>query len=88
VTMSVRLPGVEADVIRNAAAAADMSLSEWIRQACADAAVPDRVSRRRRDLETALLEAEQQLDAVKRRLQSARKKGSRTASRAARAKKA
>jgi hypothetical protein len=32
VTMSFRLPGAEADSIREAARAAGMSLSEWIRQ--------------------------------------------------------
>jgi hypothetical protein len=31
VTMSFRLPGAEADAIRQAADAADMTLSEWIR---------------------------------------------------------
>jgi predicted HicB family RNase H-like nuclease len=41
VGMSFRLPGTEADAIRAAAGAAEMSLSEWIRQACAEAAADD-----------------------------------------------
>ncbi len=47
VTMSFRLPGVEADTIRHAAEAAGVTLSgAGIRQACADAA--DRPSSCRR----------------------------------------
>jgi predicted HicB family RNase H-like nuclease len=46
VTISFRLPGAEADAIREAARDAGVSLSEWIRQACAAALEPDEATGR------------------------------------------
>lgn len=59
VTMSFRLPGAEADVIREAAKAENVTLSAWIRNAAgAPAAEPDvsRVADLARALEVAGLE--------------------------------
>lgn len=66
VTMSFRLPGSEADAIREAARTAGMSLSEWIRQALASAAASPEEDEpvRELDLEAELAEAERQLDAT------------------------
>lgn len=54
VTMSFRLPASEAARIRQAAEAAGMSLSEWIRRACEDAATVDAAAAPRptRELDT------------------------------------
>lgn len=69
VTMSFRLPGAEADAIREAARSAGTSLSEWIRQACADAL--DREDRRRRQVEAQLERVLRQLDAARKQLEAA-----------------
>jgi hypothetical protein len=74
VTMSFRLPGTEADAIRTAARAAGMSLSEWIRQVCAEAAADDRGLQRRRVIDAELSEAEREIAKLQRRLAAARRK--------------
>lgn len=71
VTLSFRLPGAEADAIRQAATAAGMSLSEWIRQACSDALDPDRRARSHRAVQTELRDATHQLEELARRLDAA-----------------
>ncbi|MDP8929636.1 MAG: hypothetical protein M3O70_13950 [Actinomycetota bacterium] len=77
VTMSFRLPGNEADAIREAAREAGMTLSEWIRQACADAAEPSQDGSRRHQVDIELEQAEKELDAMRKRLAAARKKNRR-----------
>jgi hypothetical protein len=77
-TMSFRLPGPEADSIRAAAQEAGMTLSEWIRQACADAIRPSEAAARRREVEAALNEVTKHLDLMRKRLEVVRAK-SRTA---------
>jgi hypothetical protein len=74
VTMSFRLSGAEADAIRDAANDAGLSVSEWIRQVCAEAVDPDEGASARRDVETELAEAEQQLEVMRERLEAARSK--------------
>ena len=69
VTMSFRLPGAEADAIRQAADAADMTLSEWIRQACADALDPAGNGSRRQTVDEELVKANQLVELLGRRLQ-------------------
>ncbi len=66
VTMSFRLPGVEADTIRHAAEAAGVTLSEWIRQACADAADPESGPARRQQVDLALEKLQRQVEAARR----------------------
>jgi hypothetical protein len=73
VTMSFRLPGSEADAIRQAAREAGMSLSAWIRQACAEALTEDDLSEQRAAIDSELAEAERQVAATQRRLAAARK---------------
>ena len=68
VTISFRLPGAEADAIREAARDAGLSLSEWIRQACAAALEPDETTRSRRGIQTELREATRELEALAQRL--------------------
>jgi hypothetical protein len=74
VTMSFRLPGPEADAIRAAAQGAGMTLSEWIRQACADAIRPSEAAAGRREVEAALNDLTKHLDQARKRLQVARVK--------------
>lgn len=71
VTISFRLPGAEADAIREAARDAGVSLSEWIRQACADALQPDETGNRRRAVQAELRDASRDLEALARRLDAA-----------------
>jgi hypothetical protein len=73
VTMSFRLPGTEADAIRTAARAAGMSLSEWIRQVCAEAAADDGGLQRRRAIDAELAAAEREIVKMQRRLAAARR---------------
>jgi hypothetical protein len=73
VSMSFRLPGAEADAIRTAARSAGMSLSEWIRQVCADAATDDGGLQRRRAIDAELAEAEREIAKMQRRLAAARR---------------
>lgn len=77
VTMSFRLPGSEADAIREAARLAGLSLSEWIRQACADALNDDERIDQREAIEVELAEAERQVVATQKRLASARRRNRR-----------
>ena len=74
VTMSFRLSGPEADAIRDAAKGAGVSVSEWIREVCAEALNPDEGTSARRDVEAELAEAQRQLDAMRERLEAARSK--------------
>jgi len=69
VTMSFRLPGAEADAIREAADAADMTLSEWIRSACAEALDSDGDGARRQTVDEELAKANQLVALLERRLQ-------------------
>lgn len=69
VTMSFRLPGAEADGIREAADAADMTLSEWIRQACDVALDPAGDGSRRQKVDEELVKANQLVELLGRRLQ-------------------
>lgn len=71
VTISFRLPGAEADAIREAAREAGLSLSEWIRQACADALDPDPTGSSRRVVQSELRDATRQLEALAKRLEAA-----------------
>jgi hypothetical protein len=73
VSMSFRLPGAEADAIRTAARSAGMSLSEWIRQVCADAATDDGGLQRRQAIDAELAEAEREIAKMQRRLAAARR---------------
>jgi hypothetical protein len=72
VSMSFRLPGAEADAIRSAARSAGMSLSEWIRQVCADAAADDGGLQQRQAIDAELAEAEREIAKMQRRLAAAR----------------
>lgn len=76
VTISFRLPGAEADAIREAAGDAGLSLSEWIRQACADALEPDETASSRRAVQAELRGATRELEALVRRLDAAARRGS------------
>ncbi|TVR31083.1 MAG: hypothetical protein EA388_13915 [Nitriliruptor sp.] len=71
VTLSFRLPGAEADAIRQAAKDAGMTLSEWVRQACRDALDPDRSARSHRAAQSELRDATRQLEELARRLEAA-----------------
>jgi hypothetical protein len=71
VTISFRLPGAEADAIRQAAEDAGMTLSEWVRRACSDALDPDRSGRRHRAVQAELRDATRQLEDLARRLDAA-----------------
>ena len=68
VTISFRLPGGEADAIREAARDAGVSLSEWIREACAATLEPDEDAGSRREVQTELRDATRELEALARRL--------------------
>jgi hypothetical protein len=70
VTLSFRVPGSEADAIREAAHEAGMSMSEWIRQACALAAAPDAAAAQAREARDALDEAGRSIQEAKRRMAS------------------
>jgi hypothetical protein len=70
VTLSFRVPGSEADAIREAAHEAGMSMSEWIRQACALAAAPDAAAAQAREARDALDEAGRTIQEAKRRMAS------------------
>lgn len=83
VTMSFRLSGAEADSIREAAREAGMTLSEWIRQAAADAIRPGDPSDSRPDVDDELIKAEGELDALRKRLAALRQKRRPTAKTAA-----
>jgi transposase-like protein len=74
VTISFRLPGAEADAIREAAREAGLSLSQWIRQACADALDPDNTGDSRRAAQAELRDATRQLETLARRLGAAARK--------------
>jgi hypothetical protein len=76
VTISFRLPGAEADAIREAARDAGVSLSEWIRQACAEALEPDEAASSRRAVQAELRDATRELEALVRRLDAAARRGS------------
>jgi hypothetical protein len=71
VTISFRLPGAEADAIREAAGVSGLSLSEWIRQACADALDPAESASSGRKAQAELREAGRELEKLARRLSSA-----------------
>jgi len=71
VTLSFRLPGAEADAIRQAAKDAGVTLSEWVRQACHDALDPDRSTRSHRAVQSELRDATRQLEELARRLEAA-----------------
>lgn len=72
VTMSFRLSGPEADAIRAAAQAAGLTLSEWIRRACA-VAVAEQAEHGPDDaVERALEDAIRSLDEVRGKLDDAR----------------
>jgi hypothetical protein len=73
VSMSFRLPGTEADAIRTAARSAGLSLSEWIRQVCADAALDNNGLQRRQAIDAELAEAEREIAKMQRRLAAARR---------------
>jgi hypothetical protein len=73
VTMSFRLPGSEADAIRTAARTAGMSLSEWIRRVCAEAAADDGGLQRRQAIDAELAGAEREIAKMQRRLAAARR---------------
>lgn len=71
VTISFRLPGAEADAIRQAAEDAGMTLSEWVRRACSHVLDPDRSGRRHREVQAELRDATRQLEELARRLDAA-----------------
>ena len=71
VTISFRLPGAEADAVRSAADEADLTLSEWIRQACADALDPGTPETSRRVAQAELRRATREVRALARRLDNA-----------------
>ena len=71
VTISFRLPGHEADAIREAARDAGVSLSEWIRRACTDALRPGETERRQRALQAELHGLARELEAVAQRFDAA-----------------
>lgn len=73
VTLSFRLPGFEADAIRQAARTSGVTLSEWIRMACADAADSEGGQGRRHRVDAELDRGETQLDAIRRRLDAVRR---------------
>lgn len=87
VTMSFRLPGTEADAIRRAAADAGVTMSEWIREACSNAAT-DPSTPHRDHVEELLADAERRLATAQQNLARARKQNrvSRKASGATRTK--
>jgi hypothetical protein len=70
VTLSFRAPGAEADAIREAARHAGMSMSEWIRQACAVAAAPDVAAVQAREAQGALDEVVRLVRSAQRRMAS------------------
>lgn len=72
VTITFRLPGSEADAIREA----EVSLSEWIRQACAEALAPDETASSQRALQAELRAATHELEALVRRLNAAARRES------------
>lgn len=68
VTLSFRLPGAEADAIREAAREAGMSMSEWIRQTCAVVAAPEDAAAQAREAQGALDEAVRSIQTAQRRM--------------------
>ena len=68
VTISFRLPGAEADAIRQAAQREGLTLSSWIRHACTDALSPTAPGRRDRRDAAELRDAARELEAIARRL--------------------
>lgn len=70
VTLSFRVPGSEADTIREAAREAGMSMSEWIRRACAVAAAPDSAAAQAQEAQEALDEAVRLVQIAQRRMAS------------------
>lgn len=70
VTLSFRVPGSEADAIREAAREAGLSMSEWIRRACAVAAAPDAAAAQAREAQEALDEAVRLVKTAQRRMAS------------------
>lgn len=81
-TISFRLPGAEADAIREAARDAGASLSEWIRQACAAALEPDETPGSRQAVQAELRDATRELEALVRRLDDVAHREALTAKRA------
>jgi hypothetical protein len=75
VTISFRLPGAEADAIRGAARDAGVSLSAWIRHACADAFAADETPSSRRAIEAELRDCARELEVLARRLDAAAHRG-------------
>jgi len=80
VTMSFRLPGDEADAIRHAAGSAGISLSEWIRRACADALEDSEGQHAHLQVATEIDRAVQHLDVTRRVLEAAKRLHLRTPS--------
>lgn len=70
VTLSFRVPGSEADSIREAAREAGMSMSEWIRRACAVAAAPDAATARAQKAQEDLDQAVRLVQTAQRRMAS------------------
>lgn len=68
VTISLRLPGAEADAIRQAAREANLTLSEWIRRACTSALHPE--VRPQQDVQTELHELARVLQTVAHRVET------------------
>lgn len=68
ITISFRLPGDEADAIRKAARASGVSMSEWIRDACAVALKPDEAAHGRRVALSQLDDARRELEVLASRL--------------------
>ena len=71
VTISFRLPGHEANAIREAARDGGLSLSEWIRRACTDAMSPGTTAQRQRELRGELHQLANELEAVAKRFDAA-----------------
>lgn len=70
VTLSFRVPGAEADAIRQAAREAGLSMSEWIRRTCAVAAAPDAAAAQAREAQESLDEAVRLVQTAQRRMAS------------------
>lgn len=87
VTISFRLPGREADAIRVAARDAEVSLSQWIRQACAEGLSPDETASSQRALQAELRDVTHELEALVRRLDAATPRRGASATEGARKKK-
>lgn len=71
VTISFRLPGHEAETIRQAATQAGVSVSEWIRRACAAAVDPDSALKQHDQVDAEIRRATRQLQMLAQRLDDA-----------------